>query len=64
MEANVLSNNALDNKKWEFLNIWNNLSSINKEYQFSSDSYMIVTDELVNKLRGSLKPHQGFKIVC
>ena len=32
--------------------------------QFSSDSYMIVTDELVNKLRGSLKPHQGFKIVC
>ena len=30
--------------------------------QFSSYSYMIVTDDLVNKLRGSLKPHQGFKI--
>jgi len=39
LEANQLSNKPSNSKKWEFLNTWNNLSSINKEYQFSSDSY-------------------------
>ena len=39
MEANQLSNNTPISKKWKFLNTWNNLSSINKDYQFSSDSY-------------------------
>lgn len=33
-----------------------------KKNQFSSYSYMIVTNELVNKVSGILKPHQGFKV--
>ena len=39
LEAKQLSNNAQNNKKWEFLKTWYNLSSIDKEYQFSSYSY-------------------------
>ena len=30
--------------------------------QFSSYSYLIIRDELVKKISGILKPHQGFKI--
>tara|TARA_B100001142_G_scaffold195966_1_gene194858 strand:- start:103 stop:2226 length:2124 start_codon:yes stop_codon:yes gene_type:complete len=39
LDANQLSNSPPANKKWEFSSEWNNLSSINKEYQLPSDSY-------------------------
>ena len=35
----LLLNNVQDNKKWEFLNTWYSLSSINKNINFSSYSY-------------------------
>ena len=51
LEANQLLNNASISKEWEFLNTWNNLYSINQEYQFSSDSYPPQTPifHLINK---------------
>ncbi len=39
LEVSQLLNNASIDKKWKFLNIWHNLSSLNKENEFLSDSY-------------------------